>query len=74
MSLTGVTVLSLSKTHLSLLSTGSTQEDPSQHNCKCVDWDIIKSNKMVYRFVFLFDSMMVGQALDSMVTLTKNCR
>ena len=25
-------VVSLSKTHLSLLSTGSTQEDPSQHN------------------------------------------
>ena len=24
--------VSLSKTHLSLLSTGSTQEDPSQHN------------------------------------------
>ena len=27
-----VCVVSLSKTHLSLLSTGSTQEDPSQHN------------------------------------------
>ena len=25
-------VVSLSKTHLSLLSTGSTQEDPSRHN------------------------------------------
>ena len=25
-------VVSLSKTHLSLFSTGSTQEDPSQHN------------------------------------------
>ena len=25
-------VVSLSKKHLSLLSTGSTQEDPSQHN------------------------------------------
>ena len=30
--LIGVTVVSLSKTHLPLLSTGSTQEDPSQHN------------------------------------------
>ena len=29
---TGVTVVSLSKTHFSLLSTGSTQEDPSRHN------------------------------------------
>ena len=33
-------VVSLSKTHLSLLSTGSTQEDPSQHNRKIVDWDV----------------------------------
>ena len=41
-------VVSLCKTHLSLLSTGSTQEDPSQHNLKIVDWDIknqIKKNK-----------------------------
>ena len=33
-------VVSLSKTHLSLLSTGSTQEDPSQHNWKIVDLDV----------------------------------
>ena len=38
-SLTGVTALwSLSKTHLSLLSTGSTQEDTSLFNWKIVDW------------------------------------
>ena len=37
-SLTGVTALwSLSKTHLSYLSTGSTQEDPSLFNWKIVD-------------------------------------
>ena len=37
-SLTGVTALwSLSKTHLSWLSTGSTQEDPSLYNWKIVD-------------------------------------
>ena len=37
-SLTGVTaLLSLSKTHLSYLSTGSTQEDPSLFNWKIVD-------------------------------------
>ena len=37
-SLTGVTALwSLSKTHLSFLSTGSTQEDPSLFNWKIVD-------------------------------------
>ena len=33
-------VLSLSKTHLSLLSTGSTQEDPSRHNLIIVDTDV----------------------------------
>ena len=33
-------VVSLSKAHLSLLSTGSTQEDPSRHNWKIVDWDV----------------------------------
>ena len=33
-------VVSLSRTHLSLLSTGSTQEDPSRHNWKIVDWDV----------------------------------
>ena len=39
LSLTGVTALwSLSKTHLSILSTGSTQEDTSLFNCKIVDW------------------------------------
>ena len=33
-------VLSLSTTHISLLSTGSAQEDPSKHNWKIVDWDV----------------------------------
>ena len=32
-------VVALSKTHLSLLSTGSTQEDPSRHNWQIVDRD-----------------------------------
>ena len=40
-SLTGVNCVdSLSKTHLSLFSNGSTKEDPSQHNRKLVDWDV----------------------------------
>ena len=39
-SLTGTTVLSLSKTHLSLLSSGSIQEDPFWHNWKIVNWDV----------------------------------
>ena len=33
-------VVPLSKTHLSLLNTGSTQEDPSRHSWKIVDCDI----------------------------------
>ena len=43
-------VVSLSKTHLSLLSTGSTLEGPSRHNLKIVDWDVknqIKQNNKV---------------------------
>ena len=37
--------MSLSKTLYPLLSTGSTQEDPSQHNWKIVDWDVKNQNK-----------------------------
>ena len=33
-------IVSLSKTHLSLHSTGSAQEDLSRHNCKIVDGDV----------------------------------
>ena len=33
--------VSLSKTHLSLLRTGSKQEVPSQQNWKIVDWDVM---------------------------------
>ena len=39
-SLTSVTALSLSKTQLCLLITGSNQEDPFRHNWKIVDWEI----------------------------------
>ena len=39
-SLTSVTMLSLSKTQLCLLITGSTQEDPFRRNRKIVDWEI----------------------------------
>ena len=57
-SLTGGThlVVSLSKTHLSLLSTGSTQEDPSQHDWKIVDWDVknqIKQTKNMTRSIIM---------------------
>ena len=36
-------VVSLSKTHLSLLITGSTQQNPSRYNWKIVDWDVKKT-------------------------------
>ena len=36
----GQCIVSLSKTLYPLLSTGSTQEDPSQHDCRNVDWDV----------------------------------
>ena len=38
-------VVSLSKTHLALLSTGSAQGDLSQHNWKIVDMDVKKQIK-----------------------------
>ena len=47
-------IVSFIKTHLSLLSTGSTQEDLSRHNWKIVDWDIkiqIKQTKYVTQIV-----------------------
>ena len=44
-------VVSLRKTHLSLVSTGSTQEDPSQHNCKSVEWDVKDQIKFLAKFL-----------------------
>ena len=48
-------VVSLSKTHLSLLSTGSTQEDSFRHNLKIVDWDvknqIIQNKQILCKFL-----------------------
>ena len=55
-------VVSLSKTHLSLLSTGSNQEGPCSHNWKIVDWDVknhIKQTNKHFAFweiCFLFSS------------------
>ena len=40
-------VVSLSKTHLSLHNTGSTQEDSSLHNGKIVDWDLKNQIKQI---------------------------
>ena len=53
-SLTDVTGLwSLGKTHLSYLSTGSTQEDPSLYNWKIVDWDVKNQIKETNEMVLL---------------------
>ena len=46
-------VVSLSKTHLSLLGTGSTQEDLSHHNCKIVDWGVKNQVKQTKLIVFV---------------------
>ena len=40
-------IVSLSKTHLSLVRTGSTQEGPSRHNGKIVDWDVKNKKKKI---------------------------
>ena len=40
-------VVSLNKTHLSLLSTGSTQEDLTQHNQKIIDLDVKNQIKSI---------------------------
>ena len=50
-------VVSLSKTHKSLLSTGSTLEDPSLNNWKIVDWDVknqIKQTTCILRYSMVF--------------------
>ena len=46
-------VVFLSKTHLSLLSTGSTMEDLSQHNWKIVDWDVKNQIKQIMAHLIL---------------------
>ena len=48
-------IVSLSKTHYSLLSTGSTQEDPSRHNWKIVDCDV--KNQIKQTKLKLFNNM-----------------
>ena len=40
-------VVSLSKTFYHLLRTGSTQENPSRHNWKIVDWDVKNQIKQI---------------------------
>ena len=50
-SLTGGTALfPLGKTFYPLLSTGWTQEDPSWHDCKIVDWDGKDQKKLVLEY------------------------
>ena len=50
-------VMSLSKTHLSLLSTGSTQEDPSRHNWKIVDCDVKNQINQTNKSKFYIDQV-----------------
>ena len=51
-------VVSLSKTHLSLLSSCSPQEDPSRHNWKIIVWDEknqIKQTNQISKFIELVE-------------------
>ena len=49
--------MSLSKALYPLLSTGLTQEDPSWHDSKIIDWDvIIKTNKQDQYLMYWFIS------------------
>ena len=59
--LTGVTALS--KTHLSLLNTGSTQEDPSRHSWKIVDWDIKNQIKQTSKSYHSTSYLMLSRKL-----------
>ena len=52
-------VVSLSKTQLSLLSIGSTQEDPSRRNWKIVDWDVKNKIKQTNYLFFLKRSALI---------------
>ena len=47
-------VVSSSKTLYPLLSTGSTKEDPSQHDWKIDDWDVKNQTKPIPSFRFFF--------------------
>ena len=51
----GIVSLSITKYHL--LGIGSTQEDQFLHDCKIVDWDIIKSNKQNHLHSLLIPNM-----------------
>ena len=53
-------IVSLSKTHLSLLSTGSIQEHSSQHNRKIVGLDVknqIKQTSPIWLYNFVYVSL-----------------
>ena len=66
-------VVSLSKTHLSLFSTGSIQEDPSRHNWKIVDLDEKnQTNKIVVSVIFLWNTVQYDD--DYLISQnTENC-
>ena len=46
-------VMCLTKTHLYLLTTGSTHEEPSRHNYKRVDWDVKNQIKQTNKYFHL---------------------
>ena len=64
-------VVSLSKTHLSMLSTGSTQEDPSRHNWKIVDWEVKNQIKQTKPLIIIIHQWQLSVADSSIFTLLK---
>ena len=48
-----IIVVSLSKTHLFLLNTGSTKEDSFWHNWKIVEWDVKNKIKQTNKLLLL---------------------
>ena len=71
-------VVSLNKTHLLLLSTGSTQEDPSPHSWNIVVWDVKNQNKQtkpplnpkVLKLVCNIFQIYIGRSTEWQVLIT----
>ena len=73
--------MSLSKSIYQLLRTGSTQGDPSGHDCKIVNWDVknkikqifINENSIIIDHVNLQGSSIMKTCLQCVVLFTLLC-
>ena len=67
----------MSETHLSLLSTGSTDEDPSQHNGKIVDWVVknqIKQTNVHSMEDFIMKAKTINFCGSSLIMINIDCK